>query len=88
MAENTAPAVTAIVTGASRGLGRAIATALAETGAQVIGVARDRASLEKLRGQLGGAFIPAAADATDPVTAAGAGIPGPTKSGANKCTAA
>lgn len=60
---------TAVVTGASRGFGRAIATALAESGAQVTGVARDRAALEDLRGKLGGAFTPVAADAADPVVA-------------------
>src|SRR5207249_4803204 len=43
---------TSIVTGASRGFGRAIATALSKAGAEVVGVARDRARLEDLRGQL------------------------------------
>ncbi len=38
----------AIVTGASRGLGRAIAIALAEQDAQVLAVARDHAALESL----------------------------------------
>jgi NAD(P)-dependent dehydrogenase (short-subunit alcohol dehydrogenase family) len=38
----------AIVTGASRGIGRAIASALAERGARVIAVARERARLEAL----------------------------------------
>ncbi len=60
---------TALVTGASRGFGRAIATALAEAGAGVVGVARDRSRLEELRGQLGAAFVPVVADATDPVAA-------------------
>jgi NAD(P)-dependent dehydrogenase (short-subunit alcohol dehydrogenase family) len=32
---------TAVVTGASRGFGRGIATALSRAGAQVVGVARD-----------------------------------------------
>ena len=44
---------TALVTGASRGFGRAIAAALARHGAHVVGVARDRARLEELRAQLG-----------------------------------
>jgi NAD(P)-dependent dehydrogenase (short-subunit alcohol dehydrogenase family) len=35
----------AVVTGAGRGLGRAVATALAERGHQVVGVARDAAAL-------------------------------------------
>jgi NADP-dependent 3-hydroxy acid dehydrogenase YdfG len=60
---------TALVTGASRGFGRAIAIALSSRGAHVVGVARDRARLEELRAQLGGTFTPVAADATDPVVA-------------------
>jgi NADP-dependent 3-hydroxy acid dehydrogenase YdfG len=60
---------TALVTGASRGFGRAIAIALSERGAHVVGVARDRARLEELGAQLGGTFTPVAADATDPVIA-------------------
>jgi NAD(P)-dependent dehydrogenase (short-subunit alcohol dehydrogenase family) len=59
----------AVVTGASRGFGRAIATALSQAGAQVVGVARDRARLEDLRARLGEAFIPIVADAADPVAA-------------------
>jgi len=61
---------TALVTGASRGFGRAIAVALANHGAHVTGIARDQARLGELRAQLGGAFTPVAADAADP-TAAG-----------------
>lgn len=38
---------TALVTGASRGLGRAIALGLGESGARVVLVARDQASLER-----------------------------------------
>jgi NAD(P)-dependent dehydrogenase (short-subunit alcohol dehydrogenase family) len=60
---------TALVTGASRGFGRAIAVALSEHGAHVVGVARDRGRLEELRAQLGGTFTPIAADAADPVVA-------------------
>jgi NADP-dependent 3-hydroxy acid dehydrogenase YdfG len=60
---------TALVTGASRGFGRAITIALSKHGAHVVGVARDRARLEELRAQLGGTFTPVAADATDPVVA-------------------
>jgi NAD(P)-dependent dehydrogenase (short-subunit alcohol dehydrogenase family) len=60
---------TAIVTGASRGFGRGIATALAEAGAHVVGVARDPAALAEVRERLGPAFTPVAADAADPVLA-------------------
>ena len=60
---------TALVTGASRGFGRAIAVALSKHGAHVVGVARDRGRLEELHGQLGGTFTPVAADAADPVVA-------------------
>jgi NAD(P)-dependent dehydrogenase (short-subunit alcohol dehydrogenase family) len=60
---------TALVTGASRGFGRAIASALSKHGAHVVGVARDRDRLEDLRAQLGSTFTPVAADATDPVAA-------------------
>jgi NADP-dependent 3-hydroxy acid dehydrogenase YdfG len=59
----------ALVTGASRGFGRAIAVALSKHGAQVVGVARDRARLEELRAELGGTFTPVVADAADPVVA-------------------
>ena len=59
----------ALVTGASRGFGRAIATALAAAGSQVVGVARDQAALGGLHAELGGSFTPVAADAADPVVA-------------------
>jgi len=60
---------TALVTGAGRGFGRATAIALAEAGARVVGVARDRAQLEEVRARIGDAFVPVAADAADPVVA-------------------
>jgi len=60
---------TAIVTGASRGFGRGIATALAQAGAHVVGVARDAAALDQAHEQLGAAFTPVVADAADPVVA-------------------
>jgi len=60
---------TALVTGASRGFGRGIATALSGAGARVVGVARDRAALEEVRAQLGGSFTAVAADAADPIVA-------------------
>lgn len=59
---------TAIVVGASRGLGRGIATVLAETGRPVIAVARSADTLAELADQ--NANIRAeAADATDPAAA-------------------
>lgn len=60
---------TAIVTGASRGFGRGIATALAKAGARVVGVARDQAQLAEVHTLLGDGFTPVVADATDPVVA-------------------
>jgi len=60
---------TAVVTGASRGFGRAIAIALAKAGAHVVGVARDGAGLTELQAELGPGFTPVAADAADPVVA-------------------
>jgi NAD(P)-dependent dehydrogenase (short-subunit alcohol dehydrogenase family) len=58
-----------LVTGASRGFGRGIATALAGACAHVIGVARDRGPLDDLRAELGELFTPVAADAADPMVA-------------------
>ena len=60
---------TALVTGASRGFGRAFAIALSSRGAHVAGVARDPGRLEELHQRLGGTFTPVAADAADPVLA-------------------
>ncbi|SDK45262.1 SDR family oxidoreductase [Nonomuraea jiangxiensis] len=56
---------TAVVTGASRGFGRAIAAALAATGACVVGIARDERELRAVRDELGEGFTGVAADATD-----------------------
>lgn len=56
---------TAVVTGASRGFGRAIATALVAGGTRVVGIARDEARLRAVRDELGEGFAPVAADATD-----------------------
>jgi NAD(P)-dependent dehydrogenase (short-subunit alcohol dehydrogenase family) len=60
---------TAVVTGASRGFGRAIAEALHGAGAHVVGLARDAAALSELQDRLGDRFTPVVADATDPYTA-------------------
>ena len=69
MSDNELAGATALVTGASRGFGRGIATALSSAGAQVVGVARDRAALEEVRAALGESFTPVTADATDPIVA-------------------
>lgn len=61
---------TAIVTGASRGFGRATAISLAARGAHVAGVARSKARLAELEEKLGDAFTPEVADVTDPAVAA------------------
>src|SRR5262245_55441730 len=60
---------TAVVTGASSGLGRGVATALHQAGAHVVGVARDSARLDAVQAKLGERFTAVAADATDPTTA-------------------
>ena len=60
---------TALVTGASRGFGRATAVALHRAGADVVAVARDTVRLAALRDELGGSLVTVAADVTDPVVA-------------------
>lgn len=64
------PDTTAIVTGASRGFGRAISVALAAQGAHVVGVARGRTALGELQTQLGSSFTGVVADVTDDALAA------------------
>jgi NAD(P)-dependent dehydrogenase (short-subunit alcohol dehydrogenase family) len=56
---------TAIVTGASRGFGRAAAISLSERGAHVVGLARNQELLDQLAAQLGDRFTPEVADAAD-----------------------
>jgi NAD(P)-dependent dehydrogenase (short-subunit alcohol dehydrogenase family) len=56
---------TAIVTGASRGFGRAIASELVAGGARVIGVARNARRLDELSAELGEHFTAVVGDATD-----------------------
>ncbi|MBF9072686.1 SDR family oxidoreductase [Streptacidiphilus fuscans] len=56
---------TAVVTGASRGFGRAIAAALVANGATVVGIARNRADLDAVRDELGDGFVPVVGDAVD-----------------------
>ena len=69
MSDRELAGTTALVTGASRGFGRGIATALSRAGAQVVGVARDGSQLEDLGAELGGSFTAVPADAADPVVA-------------------
>jgi NAD(P)-dependent dehydrogenase (short-subunit alcohol dehydrogenase family) len=56
---------TALVTGASRGIGRAVAVALADAGCDVVGLARGEADLQALGKEVaaaGRAFLPLVAD--------------------------
>jgi len=64
---------TAVVTGASRGLGRAIATALADEGVNVLGVARASKHLDELAAHASGRIRVLACDVTD--SAALASVP-------------
>jgi NAD(P)-dependent dehydrogenase (short-subunit alcohol dehydrogenase family) len=59
----------ALVVGASRGLGRGIAEVFADSGADVVVVARNRARLQELV-DIHGRMTAEAADATDPAVAA------------------
>ncbi|HJP77795.1 MAG TPA: SDR family oxidoreductase [Pseudonocardiaceae bacterium] len=61
---------TAIVTGASRGFGRATAAALVAEGTHVIGIARDQRELAEVHAELGDAFTAVTGDATDETLAA------------------
>jgi NAD(P)-dependent dehydrogenase (short-subunit alcohol dehydrogenase family) len=59
------PVRTAVVTGASRGFGRAVAAALVAAGTRVVGIARDEQALDAVRRDLGDGFTARTGDATD-----------------------
>jgi NAD(P)-dependent dehydrogenase (short-subunit alcohol dehydrogenase family) len=59
-----------LVTGASRGFGRAIASALHVQGALMVAVARNAELLDSLNAEPGGSLTTAVTDVTDPVVAA------------------
>ncbi|WP_018700366.1 SDR family NAD(P)-dependent oxidoreductase [Amorphus coralli] len=59
----------ACVTGASSGIGRALATALAEAGARVVGIARRAEALEAWRAETDGETAAIPADLVDPAEA-------------------
>ncbi len=69
MPASNQPESTAVVTGASRGFGRAIAVALHAEGARVVAVARSADQLRDLHDELGDRLVPVVADAADPVVA-------------------
>jgi NAD(P)-dependent dehydrogenase (short-subunit alcohol dehydrogenase family) len=66
MADKEIADATVVVTGASRGFGRGIATVLSRAGAKVVGGARDPGPLDELRAELGQSFTAVPADAADP----------------------
>ena len=55
----------AAVTGASRGIGRAVSAQLVAAGARVFGLARSEGDLDAVRDGLGDAFVPVVCDVTD-----------------------
>jgi NAD(P)-dependent dehydrogenase (short-subunit alcohol dehydrogenase family) len=57
---------TALVTGANRGLGRAVATCLRKQGCRVVVAARDAGEAAAVAAELGVGVVPAALDVTDP----------------------
>ncbi|HEX8386459.1 MAG TPA: SDR family NAD(P)-dependent oxidoreductase [Rubricoccaceae bacterium] len=62
----TLPHTVAVVTGASEGIGRAVAAALVAASAEVVGLARSQDRLAAVAADLGDRFVPAVCDVTDP----------------------
>jgi len=60
-----AEAVSAVVTGAAMGMGKAISAKLVADGVVVAGLDRDQAALEEAAAELGDAFVPVAGDVGD-----------------------
>lgn len=56
---------TAVVTGASRGIGKAIAKAMVNSGATVIALGRNEKNLEHAKDEIGAAYIPYLCDVSD-----------------------
>ncbi len=57
-----------VVTGATRGLGRALVIEFAAAGCRVVGLGRDRSMLEEIGQQIDGEFTPIQCDVSDPVS--------------------
>lgn len=68
----TTPKKTAVVTGASRGIGRAVALAFIREGYEVWALARSAEALDRLRSEAGEALRPLAVDVADEAAVLGA----------------
>lgn len=73
MTENALEGKTALVTGASRGIGKHIARALCGAGARVVITGRDKSTLEAVADDLGPACLPYPCDQRDPEAIAALG---------------
>lgn len=76
MTQNALEGKLAVVTGASRGIGKHIARALCNAGAKIVITGRDENALKAAASELGPACVPYACDQRDPeaVTALGASV--------------
>ena len=75
--------VTAVVTGAGSGIGRAAAVALADAGFTVVAVGRRRGPLEETAGQAGRGAVAIVGDVTDPASVDVCSTRSPTASAAS-----